>query len=571
MARVLSVILACFWLTSQSFFPGQFDARRVEGSGDPRLLAASARDPSGLAAGREIPTTIRTSVPEFKGLLGLIRGTLSHDKVEFAGKTGVVAGFAAGTSYPQIWLRDAATVIPASKYFYPAPYLVSWLEEHLALQRPDGSLFDWFNFEGKVDKNTTETDQEASAVLAAAQAARIVEPGWLDRKIDGVSVIDRLDRALKSVFAARFDKSRGLVIGAHTADWGDVDMEDADRNAIYNDARTNWTADIYDQAIVYGACRALAELWEGRGAAENAAFWRKTAEALRGSADRHLWQEDKGYYRVHIHLGSLKHDFDEDAIFPMGGNAEAVLRGLASEEKARRIIETAMARQIEHRMPAVSAGLLPPYPAGVFKHPAVDQPFEYQNGGLWDWFGAKLVYAMFEHGYAASAREKLLELARKNIASNGLYEWDAPDGTGRGSPFYAGSAGSLALALFEGYFGIKLTRDGLELSPRLGEASARIHVRIPAAGVFAAYDYRWLPAESRISLRYESSIRKSGFVRLTLPPSLSGTEASAGGKDLAVKLDGRPVPFSVERLNRDVILQIETDFSPHSLDIRLRK
>ena len=47
---------------------------------------------------------------------------------------------------------------------------------------------------------------------------------------------------------------------------------------------------------------------------------------------------------------------------------------------------------------------------------------------------------MFEHGFSAVARDKLLELSRKNIANGGLFEWDAPDGSGRGSPFYACSA-----------------------------------------------------------------------------------------------------------------------------------
>jgi hypothetical protein len=515
----------------------------------------------------DVRTTVRTSVPEYRDLLHLVRATLSHDRVEFDGKSGPVAGFSAGTSYPQIWLRDAATIIPASKYFYPAEYLCSWVEEHLARQRLDGSLFDWVDPEGKTDKNTTETDQEASAVLAAAQAARLVGSEWLDRKVAGVSVLDRLDRALGSVFATRFDRKRGLTTGAHTADWGDVDLEDADQNAIYTDARTNWTADIYDQAIVYGACLALAEVWEGRGAAEKAVAWRAAAAGLRTNADLHLWQEDKGYYRVHVHLGSLEHGFDEDAIFPMGGNAEAILWGLASEDKARRVIETALARQAEHRMPAISSSLLPPYPAGVFKHPAVDQPFEYQNGGLWDWFGAKLVYAMFEHGFSAVARDKLLELSRKNIANGGLFEWDAPDGSGRGSPFYAGSAGSLAKALFEGYLGIKLTRDSLELAPRLGEDSARVHVRIPAARAYASYEYRWDAGSNVLTLKYQSSFDKSGWLRIALPAALAGELASNGESGLKATRDGRTVPFSVERRNRDVILVVRTDFAPHRLEI----
>jgi hypothetical protein len=533
---------------------------------DPWDGGSSGRPEAGAPGqGPEVSTTFRSSVSEFEQLFHLIRATLSRDRVEFPGKTGPVAGFAAGTSYPQIWLRDAATIIPASRLFYPAPYLVSWIEEHLAFQRPDGSLEDWIDASGKADKNTTETDQEASAVLGAAQAVRILGLEWPGKNIRGVSILERLDRALRFVLSARFDKTQGLVTGAHTADWGDVDMEDADQKAIYTDAKTNWTVDIYDQAIVYGAGRALAELWDGRGAPDKVRFWRDASEKLRENADRILWQEDRGYYRVHVHLGDLKHDFNEDAMFPMGGNAEAILGGLASPEKARRIIDTALARQAEFKMPTLSAVLLPPYPKGVFKHPAVDEPFEYQNGGLWDWFGAKLVYAMFENGFSDVAREKLLEIARKNIANKGLYEWDAPDGSGRGSPSYAGSAGSLAKALFEGYFGVKLSPAGLELAPRLGEHSARANVRIPAAGVYAAFEYRWDPKAGRILYRYESNVPKEGVVRVTLPAPLAAQAVGADSSVLEVSLDGRPVEFSIGSIRRDIVVSVRTDFRPHTL------
>ena len=60
---------------------------------------------------------------------------------------------------------------------------------------------------------------------------------------------------------------------------------------------------------------------------------------------------------------------------------------------------------------------------------------------------------MFESGFSREAREKLIEIARKDIVNGGLFEWDTKDGAGRGSDFYSGSAGSLARALIEGYLG----------------------------------------------------------------------------------------------------------------------
>jgi len=527
------------------------------------VLAAAFASSAAADAG-PTTTTFRTSVPEIHSLWQLIRATLGANRVAFAGRSGPVSAFSAGRLYPQVWIRDAATTIQASRYYSPEGEIVSWLEELLAFQEAGGGLPDWFDSRGRSDKNTTETDQEASAILAAARAVEILGPGWLEKKIAGRPILDRLDLALSFVLEQRFDPERGLVKGAHTADWGDVGMEDAAQTAIYAGRGTRWTADIYDQSMFYGAARALAGMLRQAGRPERADFWTRRAESVREAADRLLWQESRGFYRVHVHLDALVHPFDEDDMFAMGGNAEAVVSGLAGPEKAVRIIRTALARQEAFRMPTIGATLLPPYPKGTFKHPMVDDPYEYQNGGLWDWFAGRLVRAMFDHGYSASARAKLLEIARKNIAAGGLHEWDAPDGSGRGSPIFAGSAGSLAAAVVEGYFGVRLTRDGCRLEPRLAEDGARVFFRLPASGGSAAYEYSWNPAERQVTFRYESPSSRPGGIRLLLPRALSEAE-------LDVRRDGRPVPFSIERSGEDVLLVLETDFDPHTLILRTKK
>ena len=170
---------------------------------------------------------------------------------------------------------------------------------------------------------------------------------------------------------------------------------------------------------------------------------------------------------------------------------------------------------------------------------------------------------MFDRGFSTTARTKLLEIARKNIAGGGLHEWDAPDGSGRGSAVFAGSAGSLASAVAEGYFGVRLTGDGCDLEPRLAEDGAKVFFRLPAAGVSAAYDYAWDPGRNRVTFRYESTVSRSGRIRLLLPRALSAAE-------LDVRRDGRLVPFTVERLEEDSLLTMETDFAPHILVIRAK-
>ncbi len=112
-------------------------------------------------------TTFTSNVKELNTLYRLIRLTLAQSEVEFNGQTGKIFGFSAGTDYSQIWVRDANTILFASKFFYGQPYLTSWIEEHLAYQKDNGALEDWINATGKSEKNTTETDQEASIVQPA--------------------------------------------------------------------------------------------------------------------------------------------------------------------------------------------------------------------------------------------------------------------------------------------------------------------------------------------------------------------------------------------------------------------
>ncbi len=94
-------------------------------------------------------THFSSRVEEINQLYKLIRLTLEQNEVEFKGRSGRVYGFSPGKDYPQIWLRDANTIIPASRYFYNLPYLSSWLEEHLYFQEKNGALQDWINAAGQ--------------------------------------------------------------------------------------------------------------------------------------------------------------------------------------------------------------------------------------------------------------------------------------------------------------------------------------------------------------------------------------------------------------------------------------
>lgn len=506
-------------------------------------------------------TKFRTSLEELDRIQKLIRLTLNYNEVEFLGKTGIVSGFSAGKDYPQIWLRDANTIIPASRYYYEADYLSSWLEEHLAFQKENGSLEDWVDSAGRSDKNTTETDQEASAVQAAYQVFELMEPGWLEKPIQGQSIIQRLENALQHVLNTRFDQKLGLLKGAHTADWGDVDLVDNDIRAVDTDSNTHWTADIYDQSMFYEACLQLARMFKALEQEKNHLFWEGKAEAIKNNTNTWLWQEEKGFYLIHRHLDSLTHDFDEENMFALGGNTQAIISGLADEKQSERIIQEALARQESFKMSTLSAALLPPYPKNTFKHPMVDDPFEYQNGGQWDWFGGKLIYAMFEQGFSRLAMEKLLEILNKNWANRGFFEWDTKDGVGQGRGFFCGSAGSLSKAIYEGLFGLKLGRETVSLEPKLGKESAFGHVYLPAADKFLGFRYEFDENSNTVKMEYNSNFRQQGRVKI-LNPWLSS---------VTVRVDGQEKDFWLERKNQDEYIVLRTDFKNHVLEIRKKK
>jgi len=513
-------------------------------------------------------TKFQTSLERLDRIQKLIRLTLDQNEVRFTGKTGQVYGFSAGKDYPQIWLRDANTIIPASRYYYEAPYLSSWLDEHLSFQKENGSLEDWIDSAGQSDKNTTETDQEASAIQAAYQLFDLTGPRWLEKDIQGQKIIQRLENALRFILNTRFDNKTGLLKGAHTADWGDVDMVDPETKAIYTDQNTHWTVDIYDQSMFYEACLQLARLFDALGQENKSQFWQKQAEAIKIKTNQWLWQEDKGFYLIHRHLDSLTHDFDEKDIFAQGGNTQAVLSGLADDEQSKQVIQEALTRQKSFKISTLSATLLPPYPKNVFKHPMVDDPYEYQNGGQWDWFGGKLIYTMFEQGFSHLAKEKLLEILEKNWNNRSFFEWDTKDGIGQGSGFFCGSAGSLSKAIFEGFFGIRLQRNALSLEPRLGKESAKVHVHLPASDKFIAYTYSLDEINNLLTMRYNSNYSEQGRLKILNPWDSAEENTDTSKTNFTVTIDGQSIDFWLERKNQDGYIVLRTDFQNHVLEIR---
>ncbi|MBN2371043.1 MAG: hypothetical protein JXO72_11210 [Vicinamibacteria bacterium] len=543
-------------------------------------LLPSQAAPRGLVP---VESVFRTGYADIDRLQFFFQPTLEANKKDFRGRSGKASGFGAGTTYPQIWLRDSATILPAARYFYDVEPLRSWIEEHLASQQSDGQLEDWIaagpaaafsewaprvkeiHRQGEIvlsaDKNTTATDQEASAVLSAHRLFEITgDRAWLRRKILGRSVLDRCDKALEFVLRHRIDSETGMVTSALTADWGDVSPVYPDQRAIYMDDKTPRGVGLYTNAIVYKAARRLGDLWAAVGNSRRAAYWRERAEALQEHINAHLWQDGRGFYAMHLPVGARRAErLEDDAdVFALGGHAVALLARVPDEKQAERVFhaEEERRRRFSLTMPGVT--LLPPYKNGVFLHPALSRSWRYQNGGHWDWFAGRFVLAEFEWGRSERALKDLERLATAIIKSGAFHEWRSRDGAGHGSRHYAGGAAVMADAVFRGLFGVTLTADRLDLRVRLGIRDAAIYLRQPADQRFVAYRTDYDRINRVLRMRYESSLPGNGTLAILLPPD---------ARVEAVRRDGEGYPFTLVTAGEDIFVSLSTDWRPHSIEI----
>jgi hypothetical protein len=178
---------------------------------------------------------------------------------------------------------------------------------------------------------------------------------------------------------------------------------------------------------------------------------------------------------------------------------------------------------------------------------------------------------MFQHGFSQTAKEKWLEIIQKNVDNRGFFEWDNKEGVGLGSDFYAGSAGSMGKALFEGYFGIKLGRDYLNIEPKIGRDSAKIHIYQPANDLFVAYEYSFDETKNKITLEYNSNFPHDGSLRILIPWLNKVDREERLKRNLEVQIDGKLTDFKLETINNDSFVVIDADFDNHTARVFMNR
>lgn len=369
----------------------------------------------------------------------------------------LLKGFNAGTSYGEIWIRDFNTFINGSLQVHSRDEVRERLLLFFKIQGADGNIPDGAIKSEQANvgyqyrysdlapgwaahKNTVETDQESSLIQAVRKYIDATgDRRLLTESIGGRSVIARMDDALQYVLKNRWSEKYGLVIGATTVDWGDMQAQNG-WGVVIND-NTRWAISIYDNAMYLKAVNDFIALQPAD--YRSAVNWKKTAAKLKKNIRKHLWDAKAEKYVPHLYLNGspFPAGFDERSILYTGGTACAILAGLHSRTEIADINRQFLAAVAHEKFATIGMTVYPPYPLAEF--PNVP-PYTYQNGGDWTWFGGRMIQALTVNGYPAEAYAELSPMIDRVLKNHGFFEWyDVKTGAPGGSGDFRGEAGVL--------------------------------------------------------------------------------------------------------------------------------
>ena len=394
-----------------------------------------------------------------------LKHTIAEDKlmaqVDSMAKALAATGFNAGSVYKEIWIRDFNTFIELSLEVMPRAEVREVLDTFIDFQAEDGNIPDAFVEVATADnlgykyrfcearpgmaahKNTVETDQESSFVQAVAQYVAITgDYDYLKEVRAGKTVLEHLEDAMSYLRLEKWNDTYGLITGATTADWGDVQPEHG--WGVEIDHNTHYTIDIYDNAMFALALDRLCEL---EGGSDSAHRWLKLRDTLRQNIRTHLWDSRHQKFRPHIYLNGspFPADFNEDEIYYHGGTAVAALAGILTKKEVAQANRRMLANMKAAGAQSIGLTLFPAYPDGFFANPMMGA-YQYQNGGDWTWFGARWIEVLVRYGMIREAYDELKPMLQRTV-DGGFYEWYHLDGTPVGSGTYRGTAGVLYRAI----------------------------------------------------------------------------------------------------------------------------
>ncbi len=382
-------------------------------------------------------------------------------EVEKKAELLIQTGLNAGDGYAEIWIRDLNTFIETACKVSDTQKIREALLTFFKFQGKDGNIVDGYvqrraNHTSEdyifselapdlsAHKNTVETDQETSLIQTVYKYIQVTgDNSFLKEIIRGKTVENRMSDALQFLMEKRYDKKYGLIWGATTADWGDVQPEHD--WGVRLDESSHLSIDIYDNAMFIIALRNYIELIHDKSQKNQ---WNKVEEQIAVNVRKYLWDTDNQKFISHIYLNDspFPSDFDESRIYYHGGTAVAIEADLLTKKE----VLTAYKKMQENVKAAgaqtIGLTLYPVYPNGFFKNKVMYE-YGYQNGGDWTWFGGRMVQQLIRYGYIDEACEALDPMLNRVLKNNGFFEWYTPKGEPKGSAKFRGSAGVLWKAI----------------------------------------------------------------------------------------------------------------------------
>lgn len=372
-------------------------------------------------------------------------------------------GFAAGDGYPQVWIRDMNTFMETSCKVYDHAIIRENLLNFLRLQQPNGEIVDGYVLKGHVTwndpnmytspadtlhvgfKNTVETDQETSLIQAIGKYIRITgDSSILRENIAGNTVLHRLAMSIEYLLNNRYTKKYGLITGATTQDWGDVQVEGG--AVVDIDSLTHWCADVYDNAMFIIA---LKQMLGFSTATKDKNKWQSLQQSTSANTRKWLWDKTNQKFIPHRYIDQspFPNSFNENAMYFHGGTAIAIEAGLLSKKEIETVNRSMLKNVQLAGAQSIGLTLYPPYPIDIYKNSGSNKPYVYQNGGDWTWFGGRMIQQLVKHGLVKEAYEELQPMIDRELRQGVFYEWYTPGGKPSGSADFKGSAGVLAEAI----------------------------------------------------------------------------------------------------------------------------
>lgn len=383
-------------------------------------------------------------------------------QVDSMARSIISQGFNAGSGYSQIWARDMNTFIEVACEETNQTDIRNAILLFFALQQPNDEMIDgyvlkpdftWYdNHPYYADaapdhvgfKNTVETDQESSLIQIVGKYIRKTgDTSILREDVAGRTVLERMDDMVDYLMRERYSDQYGLLFGAMTADWGDVQPNDdfgCDMNELSSRA-----IDVYDNAMFLIALDYLQEMTDDASLLKK---WKGIREQIAQNVRKYLWDAERKKFIPHLYIdpSPIPAGFDENQIHYHGGTAVAIEAGLLSKEEIA-VVNAQMLENVRlSGMPSIGLTLYPTYPEGFFRG-GMAKPYVYQNGGDWTWFGGRMIQQLVANGFVEEAYDEIRPMIDRVIKNQGFFEWYGMGGVPSGSGHFKGSAGVLAKAI----------------------------------------------------------------------------------------------------------------------------